>query len=215
MIEGFDWQPVLIAAIAVLSMVNGLSVLQNYRADRADIRIAPVFDDDWMFWSELVDETAPEPIRRYVAIGYLARTNFGRRTTSIADTQLKLRLRNRKTVQSFLFDVSPPETVISNADSRPLPVIKPGPDPFDFRPLLQPGQASAGIHCFLFGTYGSDEWSPKTQEGRLTATVELENGFGQCFRSDVVFRHVAFADLEALFPSLKGFMIKNLEVGES
>lgn len=215
MFEGFDWQPTLIAAIAVMSLINGLSVFQNFRSDRAVVKVEPVYEDDWMYWTELVDKKKAETVRRYIMIGHLARTNFGRRPTAIADTNLRIRLRNMRTATSALYDVPPPELTISNADSQYLPVIKAGPDPFDFRPMIQPGQSVAGIHCFLFGMYGSDLWMPKTENGLLEGTIELKTGFKNTFKSKVTFRHVEFSDLQKLFPELENFVMKNLEADET
>lgn len=214
MFEGFDWQPILIAAIAVMSLINGFSVFQNFRSDRAVVKVEPVYDDDWMYWTELVDEKSAETVRRYIIIGHLARTNFGRRPTSIANTNLRIRLRNMRTATSALYDIAPPELEISYAGTQRLPVMKAGPDPFDFRPMIQPGQSVAGIHCFLFGMYGSDLWMPKTENGLLEGTVELESGFGSSFKSKVAFRHVEFAALEKLFPEIEGFVMKNLETDD-
>lgn len=211
MLEGFDWQPVLIAAIAILSLINGASVFQNYRTDKADIRIDPVYEDDWMYWSELKDPNGNSQVRRYVVVGYIGRSNIGRRPTSIAEATLKIRLRNRKIADSPLYDVPPPEFEMSSADIQRLPVMKPGPDPFDFRPMLHPGQSAAGIHCFLFGMYGADEWSPKSENGVLPATLILESGFGQTFKEELDFRFVEFASLERLFPSLSTFILDSLE----
>ncbi|MGB3455349.1 MAG: hypothetical protein WBG08_14455 [Litorimonas sp.] len=211
MVEGFDWQPILIAVIAVMSLINGLSVLQNFRSDRADVRAAPVYDDDWMYWTELVVPNSTETIRRYVVIGHIARTNLGRRPTSIADTELKIRLRNRKTAPSPLYDIPPPELEISSVGDRQLPVMRPGPDPFDFRPMLHPGQSDAGIHCFLFGMYGSEVWAPQVDNGVLEGTLCMESGFGNTFKSTLKFRHVEFDALQRLFPSLESFMLNHLE----
>jgi hypothetical protein len=197
-----------------MSLINGFSVFQNFRSDRAVMKVEPVYDNDWMYWTELVDENSAEPIRRYIIIGHLARTNFGRRPTSIANTNLRIRLRNMCTATSALYDIAPPDLEISNAGTQRLPVMKAGPDPFDFRPMIQPGQSVAGIHCFLFGMYGSDLWMPKTEAGVLEGTVELESGFGSCFKSKVAFRHVEFAALEKLFPELESFVMKNLETDD-
>lgn len=211
MLEGFDWQPVLIAAIAILSMINGVSVLQNYRSDKADIRVDPVYDDDWMYWSQLADPDGNEQVRRYVVVGYLGRTNLGRRPAAVANANLKIRLRNRKIAESPLYDVPPPVFELSSAHVQQLPVMKPGPDPFDFRPMLHPGQSAAGIHCFLFGMYGSDAWTPKSENGVLPATIELDNGFGQIYKSELEFRFVDFDSLERLFPSMSRFILDSLE----
>jgi hypothetical protein len=215
MFEGFDWQPILIGAIAVMSLINGFSVFQNYRSDRAVVKVEPVYEEDWMYWTELVDEKSSETVRRYIVIGHLARTNFGRRPTSIANTNLRIRLRNMRTARSALYNIPPPELAISNAESQRLPVMKAGPDPFDFRPMIQPGQSAAGIHCFLFGMYGSDLWMPKTENGVLEGTVELESGFGNTFKSKVNFRQVDFKSLVKLFPTLEAFVMKNLEGDEA
>jgi hypothetical protein len=59
--------------------------------------------------------------------------------------------------------------------------------------------------------YGSDLWMPKTENGVLEGTIELESGFGSFFKSKVAFRHVEFAALETLFPELESFVMKNLE----
>ncbi len=215
MIEGLDWQPILIAVIAVMSLINTLSVFQNYRADRPDIRAEPVYEDDWMYWSELVDpdqaETGDKAIRRYVVIGHIARTNYGRRPASIADTELCIRLRNRKMAESGLYDIPSPSLEVSSAGDARIPVMKPGPDPFDFRPMIHPSQSHAGIHCFLYGMYGSDDWSPKTDDGMLEGVLMMESGFGQSFKTTLQFRHVDFSSLERLFPTLKPFMLKHLE----
>jgi len=215
MFEGFDWQPILIAAIAMMSLINGFSVFQNFRSDRAIVKVEPVYEDDWMYWTELVDEKSAETVRRYIIIGHMAQTNFGRRPTSIANVGLRIRLRNMRTAISSLYDVPPPRFEISNAGSHQLPVMKPGPDPLDFRPLIQPGQSVAGIHCFLFGMYGSDLWMPKTENDRINAVVELESGFGNCFKSKLSFRRVEFDDLQKLFPTLESFVMKNLESDEA
>ena len=68
MLEGFDWQPVLIAAIALMSLINGVSVFQNYRTDKADIRVDPVYNDDWMYWSEMADPNGNVQVRRYIVV---------------------------------------------------------------------------------------------------------------------------------------------------
>ena len=111
MLEGLDWQPILIAAIGIMSLVNGLSVFQNFRVDRPDVRIEPVFDKTWMWWSELIDTNQIESIRRYIVVGNLGRSNHGRRPTSISDTQLRIRQRNlcTATSSSSLYDIPQPE----------------------------------------------------------------------------------------------------------
>ncbi|MEM7730571.1 MAG: hypothetical protein AAF311_15110 [Pseudomonadota bacterium] len=215
MIEGFDWQPVLIAAIALMSLINGLSVFQNYRSDRAIVQAEPVFEDDWMYWTKVEDPKGDESVRRYAVIGHMAQSNLGRRPTSIANAELRIRLRNRRTATSPLYEIAPPVLELQNAESQRLPVMKPGPDPFDFRPMLHPGQSMAGIHCFLFGMYGSDMWAPKTVDGILPGTITLESGFGTSFKSDVEFRYVEYAALERLFPGLGDFVGDNLEADEA
>lgn len=211
MLEGLDWQPILIAAIGIMSLVNGLSVFQNFRADRPDVRVEPVYDGDWMWWSELIDTSRAEPIRRYIVVGNLGRSNHGRRPTSISDTQLRIRLRNLRTATSPLYDIPQPEIELSHAGAQRLPVMKPGPDPFDYKPMMQPGESVAGIHCFLFGMYGSDLWTPKSENGVLDATIELEGGFGNCFKSKLSFGYVEFEELVKRFPTLEPFVLKNLE----
>lgn len=211
MFENIDWQPILIGAIAIMSLINGLSVFQNFRTDRADLRVEPIYEDDWMYWAELKDPKGSEDVRRYVVIGHMAQTNFGRRPTSVAETNLRIRLRNLRNAVSPLYDIPPPELEIVHAGAQRLPVMKPGPDPFDFRPMIQPGQSVAGIHCFLFGMYGSEIWAPKVENGVLEATIELESGFGNTFKSKLAFRKVELAALEKLFPSLEGFILKNLD----
>jgi hypothetical protein len=62
--------------------------------------------------------------------------------------------------------------------------------------------------------YGSDLWMPKTENGQLEGTVELESGFGRSFKSKVAFRHVEFAALEKLFPEIESFVMKNLEADD-
>jgi hypothetical protein len=214
MFEGIDWQPILIATIAIMSLINGLSVFQNFRTDRADVRVSPVYEDDWMYWTELADPDGSKEVRRYVVIGHMGRTNFGRRPASVVSTQLKIKLRNRKSATSPLYDVPPPELTIANAAAERLPVLKPEPDPFDFMPMLHPGQTKAGIHCFLFGMYGSELWTPIVENGILEGTMELESGFGKTFRSKLQFRHVKFAALQTLFPTLEKFVLNNLEAPE-
>ncbi len=105
MLEGLDWQPILIAAISIMSLVNGLSVFQNFRADRPDVRIELVFDKTWMWWPELIDPNQIESTRRYIVVGNLGRSNHGRRLTSISDTQLRIRQRNLCTATSSLYDI--------------------------------------------------------------------------------------------------------------
>lgn len=210
MFEGFDWQPILIAAIGLLSLVNGLSVFQNFRTDRADVRVDPVYDDDWMYWTKLDDPARPQ-VHRYVAIGYLARTNMGRRPTAISDTIMKIRLKNMKMAPSPLYNIPSPDIQIQNASAVKLPVMKPEPDPFDFRPMLQAGEAVGGIHCFMFGMYGTSVWTPKTENGILEGSIEMESGFGKHFKSKVQFRYVEFEALQKLFPTLESFMLNHLD----
>lgn len=212
MLEGFDWQPILIGAIAIMSLINGFSVFQNYLSDRAFVKVEPVYENDWMYWTELVDDASSETVRRYIVIGHLARTNFGRRPTSIADTNLRIRLRNMRKATSPLYEISSPDLEISNVGAKRIPVMKPGPDPYDFRPMLQPGESTAGIHCFLFGMYGSDMWMPKTENGIMEGTVDVHSGFGKTFKSKVAFKQVEVSALEKFFPDLENFVMKNLEV---
>lgn len=213
--ENIDWQPILIAAIAALSLINGLSVFQNFRTDRAKVIVEPVYEDDWMFWTELKDPKGSADVRRYAVIGHMAQCNMGRRPSSIAKVILKIRLRNMRTAPSGLYAIPAPEVEISSAETQRLPVMKPGPDPFDFRPMLQPGQSVAGVHCFLFGMYGSESWSPRSDNGVLEGTVEMESGFGNIFKSKASFRYVEFSTLEKLFPTLETFMLNNLDNSEA
>lgn len=214
MLEGLDWQTLLLITVAALSCINGLSVLYNFRTDRPDVVIEPAVDDDWMWWSELIDETADKPVRRYIVIGNLGLTNLGRRATSIINTELRIRLRTLKSTASPLFSIPQPEVPIARAGMAPLTVMHPTPkDRYANKRLIQPGESIAGIHCFMFVMHGSDLWVPKTNGDTLEGTVEVEGSFGKCYKSKLAFEKVPLAKLETLFPTVETFMTRHLEHG--
>ncbi|MEM9600538.1 MAG: hypothetical protein AAF926_05915 [Pseudomonadota bacterium] len=210
-IAAIDWQPFLLAAVAILSLVNGFSVLQNNLKDRPEIKIAPVQDDSWVWWSELKDPGGNKEVRRYIMIGNMMRSNVGRRPTSIVSTELAIRMRNMKPATSPLYDVPAPVIPMSNAGTATLPVLRDTKDGFDPQPLLQPGEMVSGIHCFLFGMYGGELWSPKVENGIIHGTVEMVGTFGRSYKDKIDFRFLPFDQLEALFPDLQSFIIQSLE----
>ncbi|MGB6228616.1 MAG: hypothetical protein WBF53_00630 [Litorimonas sp.] len=213
MFEGFDWQAILVAAIALLSLINGLSVLQNTLSDRPKLHVEPVDDADWMWWSQIIDESGPEPVRRYVVIGNLTVMNIGRRPTSVAKTEMRIGLQNRETADSGLYTLPRPEVIYSSTETqRPTPVVETG-IPEDTRLVLQSGEASSGLHCFLFGMYGSEEWAPRIHDGLLWGALTLTDVFGKTFDSKLGFRYVEFAALEGYFPTLRDFVIRHLDDG--
>lgn len=211
MVEGLDWQTILLISVAVLSLGNGLSVLYNFFTDRPRIVVEPVQGDDWMVWSEIIDTRHAEPIRRYIVVGHLALKNEGRRAISIADTTMKIRLRNLKTAESPLYAISQPEPDRSKATQRGFTVMKPVSDEYDRKPLIQPSEMIVGLHCFLYGMYGTEHWAPKTENDVLEGLIELTGGFGKTFKSKQTFEKVPFEELAQRFPNLEGFMVKNLE----
>ena len=211
MVEGVDWQTIILIAVAVLSIANGLSVLYNFFTDRPRVTVEPVQDDDWMIWSEIIDNRPAEPIRRYIMIGHLALRNEGRRAVSIADTTMKIKLRNMKTAESPLYAISPPEPDRSKATQRGFTVMKPVSDQYDRKPLIQPSESIAGLHCFLYGMYGTEHWAPKTDGDAVEGLIELTGGFGKSYKSRLSFEKVPFDELAQRFPNLESFIMTNLD----
>lgn len=214
-IAAIDWQPFLLAAVAILSLVNGFSVLQNNLSDRPDLKIAPVQDDNWVWWSELKDPAGNPEIRRYILVGNLARSNIGRRPTSVVSTELCIRMRNLKPARSPLFDVPPPVIPVSNAGTATLPVLRDRKDGLGGQPLLQPGEMVSGIHCFLFGMYGGELWRPKIEDGIIHGVIEMIGTFGRSYKSKVDFHFMPFEQVETLFPDLQPFIIQSLDYEET
>lgn len=210
-IAAIDWQPFLLAAVALLSLVNGLSVLQNNLNDKPDLIITPVQDDNWVWWSELKDPGGDPEVRRYIMVGHFARANVGRRPTSVISAELKIKLRNMKTADSPLYDVPAPQIPLANASTATLPVLRDRKDDLESQPLMQPGESISGVHCFLFGMYGSEVWMPKVDNGVVHGTIEMTGTFGRTYKNKVDFRFLPFEQLEAIFPNLQPFIIQSLE----
>lgn len=211
MFEGFDWQPILIAAIAILSLVNGASVLQNTLSDRPKLNIEPVDDDKWMWWSQIIDESGPEPVRRYIVMGNLTIMNIGRRPTSVSTTEMTITLHNKETADSGVYTLPNPEIDYTSTETEAPTPVGPTEVPESTSLLLQSGEAATGLHCFLFGMYGSEDWAPRLHDGLLWGDLKLVDVFGKSYSEKLAFRQVAFEALEAHFPNLRGFVIQNLD----
>lgn len=195
----------LSAAALILSIVNGFILVSQWWRDRAKLTVVPVHPDLYQWWfSAPGGEHQGNPIRRYGFLTYVSVKNSGIRAAAFDEYRLWIKNRLRKWHELRPINIPEPNFEIMNSHLKLIPVLGQITEHFTSEQLVQPGDSTSGMACYLYHVYGGEGWNPQVESnGTIVGKFTIRSVFGKRSSCTIVFAEKSLDFIRTIVPGLQ------------
>jgi hypothetical protein len=174
----------------ILSIINGLFLLQYYLRDRPKLSVHPIHPDVYQWWFKLPSgEYEGNPTRKYGFLAYIDITNRGLRKVSLDSWRLFI-----NTVLGKQFELKPisiPEPKWEFPGGTKIwPVLGQRGLSFEGNTTIDGGCSIAGMVYYYAEFYGGEGWNPKIDNDKITGKLIIKDVFGNKSHAKITFSEI-------------------------
>lgn len=196
----------------VLSIINGLILVTQWRTNRPFLRASPIHPDIYQWWFRLPDrENDKGMVRTFGFLCYVGIANSGGQATSLI--KYRLRIRNRLPLRQLKHkfpelrptNIPQPEFHIGE-DVKYVSVLGQQTLKFDGLTFVQSGQSISGMACYYWSVYGDERWNPRTNnDNTIDAKFIIDSVNGKARGCKIRFHEASFDRIREILPGIDVF----------
>lgn len=187
----------------ILSIVNGLALLRYYLRDRPKLTINPIHPEVYQWWFKLPGgEYEGNPTRKYGFLAYVGIANHGLRKVSLTSWRLFLNTVVGEQVELKPISIPEPKGELS-IGTKMWPVLGQKGLVFEGNTVIDSGCSIAGMTYYVAEFYGGEGWSPKSDEGKITGKLVIEDVFGKKSHSKIVFSETPLERVKSMIEGIE------------
>jgi len=195
-------KPALELSALVLSIVNGLMLLNFYLRDKPKLTVEPVHPEVYQWWFKLPgDNFQGNPTRRYGFIAYIGVTNSGLRKVKLNSWRLFVRTRLHKWAELKPINMPEPSATISE-HVKLYPVLGQHGLYSTGDTMVDSGGSTSGMVYYLYECYGGEGWNPQSSDGVIQGEFRIRDAFKKKAKCKVYFREKSLDDIKRFAPGI-------------
>jgi hypothetical protein len=200
-----SFKALLGGAALILSIVNGLILVSQWWRDRAKLTVDAVHPDLYQWWfSAPGGEYQGNPTRTYGFLIYVSVKNSGIRAAATNEYRLWVKNRLKKWHELRPMNIPEPNFEIMPGQVKLIPVLGQITEHFNSEQLVQPGDSTSGMACYLYQAYGGEGWNPQVEsDGTIVGKFTIRTVFGKKSSCTIVFTEKSLDFIRTIIPGLQ------------
>jgi len=200
---GVVLKDVLALSALILSVINGLMLLRQYRRDRAILGVHPVEPEVYQWWFRLPDgEFNGTPTRNYGFLVYVDIVNRGLRKVALESWVLSVKTHaQRKAHELKPLSITEP---IYECDSftKIFPVLGQRGATHEGETVVDSGCGIAGWVYYRAEYYGDEKWNPVITHDKIEGTLVVSDILGGKTKTQVTFSKKDLETIQGFIPGI-------------
>lgn len=176
----------------ILSIVNGLILLNSYLRDKPKLTVRPVHPDTYQWFFLLPNGQFQEhQTRKYGFLSYISITNKGIRDVSLDSWHLYIKTVGKKWIELKPISIPEPQHELGQSGQIKFwPVLGQKGLYHQGDTMIKAGSSISGFAYYISEFWGSDNWNPILIEGKALGKMEIKGVFGKKSSVKILFTEI-------------------------